>query len=115
MKKMVLLVVLILAVSVVPSMAEFLTPGQDGSLTVPASGTVTAILKLSKNVSAEYVTETNGLGYVVGTTHSSGTKTYASSSGDSKIFSIDGIGTAIPTAAPTGTLSAAFGTGWTAL
>lgn len=72
-------------------------------------------IKLSNNVFLYYETATGGLGYSVATYHSSGTRTYGSSSGDANIYWIDGTGSEAPTA-PTGTASADFVTdGWTAL
>ena len=50
-------------------------------------------IQLSKDVYMAYDGDTtaDGLGYVIGTSHSSGTRTYGSSSGDAKIFWMDGI------------------------
>ena len=80
--------------------------GTDGDLT----------LKLSNNVLLSYKkSATGGLGYSVASYHTSGTRTYGSSSGDANIFWAEG--TAIdPPTAPTGTESANFvNTTWTAL
>lgn len=82
----------------------------DGSLTIGATGA--AVVKLSKNVKLSYKKQTTGLGYSVATYHTSGTKSYASSSGDSKIWAKDG--EVVQPAAPSGTASADF-TGWTPL
>lgn len=114
MKKIALLTVVFFALAVGSAFASFSAADAAGSLTVGSTQTTT--IKLSKGVSAEYGADTtsSGLGYVVGTSHSSGTKTYASSSGDSKIWSKDGTNMATPTTVPTGTASANF-SGWTAL
>jgi len=83
------------------------------------AGTPSMGIKPSKNVTVYYKpsTTTSGTGvisYSVSAYHSSGTKSFASSSGDTKIFMADGIGSAPPTAPAAGS-SAAFGTGWTAM
>lgn len=85
----------------------------DTAGTVTVGSTSTANVKVSKGVSLSYKSQTTGLGYSVATYHSSGTKTFASSSGDSKIWSQNTTAVA-PPAAPSGTASAAF-SGWTAL
>ncbi len=112
MKKIVMMTLLLFAVSAGSALAAFEAGANDGSLALGTTGPAT--VKLSKNVKLDYIAETDGLGYIVGTTHTSGTKTYGSSSGDSKIWSIDGVETALPTTAPSGTASADF-SGWTAL
>jgi len=75
--------------------------------------------QLSTNVLMDYISATDGAGYIVGTFHNKGTRTYGSSSGDTQIFSAvittTGTGIALPTTAPTGTASAAFTSTWTAL
>lgn len=74
-------------------------------------------IQLSKGVGMAYVadTDTDGLGYIVGTSHTSGTRTFASSSGDAKIFFIDAKDSDISGIdVPTGTESADFD-GWSAL
>lgn len=78
--------------------------------------TQTTVAKGSKGVMIEYLADTtnNGQGYVLGSYHSSGTQTYASSSGDTKIYKQDGTGVAVPTGVPTGSNTADF-TGWTAM
>lgn len=70
-------------------------------------------MSLSNNVTLTYNEESSGLGYAVGTYHSSGTRTYAGSSGDSAIYWAEGTGATIPNA-PTGTASANF-SNWTSL
>lgn len=69
--------------------------------------------KGSKGVSVAYLATAQG--YVIGASHSSGTQTYASSSGDTKIFKADGTRVAIPTTAPSGTASASFGNSFSAM
>lgn len=72
--------------------------------------------KLSTNVVVGYSAGNGNLGYVVGTYHTSGTKEYASSSGDAAIWSNDTTKKDLPDA-PTGTASADFKTsdGWSAI
>lgn len=114
MKKIALLSAVLFSMTIGSAFAAFTAADTAGTLLVGTSPRQVA-LKLSKGVSAEYGADTTaGLGYVVGTSHSSGTKTYASSSGDSKIWSKDGTNMATPTTIPTGTASADF-SGWTAL
>lgn len=118
MKKIVFLAALMMAFSFGSAFAETLasdgtySTGQD--LTIAGSaGDLT--LKLSNNVLLSYKKGTNGLGYSVASYHTSGTRTYGSSSGDANIFWAEGTKIA-PPAAPTGTESADFvSTTWTAL
>ena len=116
MKKIALLAVLLLAFSAVSAFAwtakTYDAGSADGTVTVGTTGAVA--VKVSKGVSLAYDAETTGLGYSVGAYHSSGTKTFASSSGDSKIWFTDATGSDIPDA-PSGTDSADFSSGWTAL
>lgn len=84
-----------------------------GTVTVGTSGK-SADVKVSKGVSLAYKSQATGLGYSVATYHSSGTKTFASSSGDSKIWSQNTTAVAPPDA-PSGTASANFTSSWTAL
>lgn len=71
-------------------------------------------VQLSNKVEMNYWPESVGLGYSVAAFHTSGTKTFGSSSGDSKIFWILGIDSPTLPNAPSGTASAGFGS-WTAL
>lgn len=112
MKKITLMTMLLFVVTTGSALASYGEGDTGGSKTI--GSTSTAVVKLSKGVSIDYVSATGGLGYVVGTYHSSGTKTFASSSGDSKIWSKDGTAQSIPSTAPTGTASADF-SGWTGL
>ena len=120
MKKIVWLSIVLFAISTtsafavtVAADATWTAADTDGSIQVGATTTGAAVVKLSKNVKINYTEQAAGLGYSVGTYHISGTKTFASSSGDSKIWTSDTTGATIPTA-PTGTDSANF-SGWTAL
>lgn len=106
MKKIAILALVLMGLSVSSAFAAY-----SGSPKVCGS-TDTLTVQLSNNVSMEYSAATNGLGYVVGAYHSSGTKTFGTSSGDAKIFYTDTTGATLPSA-PTGTASAAFT--WTAL
>jgi hypothetical protein len=67
---------------------------------------------LSNNISLNYLYATDGLGYVLGTYHTSGSRTYGSSSGDTYIFWVDETAGTLP-AAPTGAETAGFS--WTSL
>lgn len=115
MKKIAILAIVMFALSSASAFAwtsgTYAAADAGGTLTV--GSTSTATVKLSKSVSLAYTSQTTGLGYSVGASHSSGTKSFASSSGDSKIWTKDGLTQSVP-AAPVGTSSAAF-SGWTAL
>jgi hypothetical protein len=105
MKKIAILTVLLFMVTVGSSFAAF-PLGDAGTLVVGT--TVKCDLKLSNNVGLAYTAQATGLGYVVATSHSSGTRTYGSSSGDSKIYYIDELDAVSGLTAPTGTASAGF-------
>lgn len=111
MKKITILALVLIAFSSTSVFAW--DAGTNGEATVGTD--VTAKVKLSKSVSIDYAadTTTDGLGYAVATYHSSGTKTFGSSSGDSAIWVFEGTGEAAPDA-PTGTDSADF-SGWNSL
>ena len=120
MKKITCLALLLLALSSVSALAApteagidgtYVAPSGDGSINVGTTQKTT--VKLSKNVLLGYQAETTGLGYAIGTYHSSGTKSFASSSGDSKIWTSDATGATLPDA-PAGTDSADF-SDWDAL
>ncbi|MBJ6724086.1 hypothetical protein [Geomesophilobacter sediminis] len=66
--------------------------------------------KLSTNVQLAYKSSADNSGYTVGTYHTQGTKTYASSSGDATIWTSSTTAKDIP-AAPVGTASADFSGG----
>lgn len=112
MKKIALLAALLLMVTNGSALAAYAAGDDAGSLELGTTAQVT--VKLSKGVELDYIEETDGLGYIVGAYHTSGTKTFASSSGDSKIWSMDGTAEALPTTAPAGTESADF-SDWTPL
>jgi len=76
-----------------------------------AVGTTT--VNTSKNVYVAYKSDTNNSGYAVVTYHDKGTKTYGSSSGDSKVYEKANTGNGCPDA-PVGTASADFSS-WTSL
>jgi len=109
MKKIALLTLLLLSFSAMSALAwtakTYDAGSTDGTVTVGDTGPVD--VKVSKGVSLAYDAAADGLGYAVGTYHSSGTKTFASSSGDSKIWFADVTAQDIPDA-PSGTDSADF-------
>lgn len=77
---------------------------------------VTFTTKLSANVSAAYKADTTaspngGLFYAMATSHSSGTKSYASSSGESRLFMKEAVAATFPAAASSGI----DWTGWTSV
>jgi len=85
-------------------------------------GTPSMGVKPSKNVTVTYNPSTatvpsgNGaLAYSIASYHASGSKSYGSSSGDTKIFATDGTGSTGVTSPETAGASANFGSGWTAL
>ena len=87
----------------------------DSTLTVGTAPN-TLVFKLSKNVLMAYNVFADSTGYAISAYHNKGTKTFGSSSGDSKIF--ENSATKVdPPAAPQGTASAAFTSadGWSAL
>jgi hypothetical protein len=100
------------AVSSAFAVATFTDAGTD-TIGTPSLG-----VKPSKNVKVLYEASstTSGTGvitYSVSAYHTSGTKTFGSSSGDTKIFMIDGIGSA-PAGAPAAGASANYSS-WTAM
>lgn len=83
----------------------------------PPSGQGTAptmSLKSSKGVKLNYLGSSDGTGYIIAGSHTSGTKSYGSSSGDTRIYIADGSEAGIPTTAPVGTASADWGATWSA-
>lgn len=72
-----------------------------------------ATVNTSKNVLINYKSAADNTGYAVATYHNKGTKTYGSSSGDSKVYEKGNTAEGAPLA-PTGTASADF-SGWTSL
>ncbi|RII31667.1 MAG: hypothetical protein CXR30_02310 [Geobacter sp.] len=74
-------------------------------------------VKGSKGVLIDFIADetTEGQGYVLGAYHGSGTQTYATSSGDTKIYKQDATGVSVTDiTVPTGSATADF-TGWTAM
>lgn len=111
MKKLIIVSVALLMTASAAFAAFELADGDGKTL----GSTKTLVVKGSKNVYVDYAADTTaGQGYVLGAYHGSGTKTYGSSSGDTKIYFKDGTAEAIPTTVPTGSESADY-SGWTAL
>lgn len=81
-------------------------------LTIGTS-TNTYTVKGSKGVTVTY--DGAAQGYVLGSYHTSGTQTFGSSSGDTKIFKSDGTNATLPSTIPTGSESATWGSGWAAM
>jgi hypothetical protein len=104
MKKILFLMLFLFVVSVSPVFAAY-SSSQD--ITITDSNDSDFEVQLSSNVLLDYDAATGGLGYSVATYHTSGTRTYGSSSGDSTIFWYDGTAKTAETA-PTGTNSADF-------
>lgn len=77
-------------------------------------GTPAATVKVSKGVSVKYTPEVAGLTYAMSSFHSSGTKSYGTSSGDTRIFMKDSTSLTDPPSAPAANTSADF-SGWTTL
>jgi hypothetical protein len=85
-------------------------------------GTPSMSVKPSKNVTVIYTPSTstvpsgNGaLAYAIASFHASGSKSFGSSSGDTKIFATDGTGNTGLSSPEAAGASAGFSTGWTAL
>jgi len=109
MKKTILiLIAFALAVSIGIAYAGYTT----GSNTW--GSTVTVTFTPSNNVYIDYSNGANGISYTAGSYHKTGSRTFATSSGDTKIYYKGGTNNAIP-AAPAGAGSTADWTGWTAL
>lgn len=83
--------------------------------TTTTVGTPSATVKVSKNVTVRYIPEAAGLTYSMSSFHTSGTKTYATTSGDTKIFMQDSTSIVAPPDAPASGASGAFTSGWTSL
>jgi len=82
--------------------------------TTTTVGTPAASVKVSKNVQIKYTPEDTGLTYSMTSFHTSGTKSYGTSSGDTKIFMKDSTSIESPPAAPAAGASADFSS-WTAM
>ncbi|MEM4711331.1 MAG: hypothetical protein QXL18_05275 [Candidatus Woesearchaeota archaeon] len=76
--------------------------------------TVTVTFTPSNNVYIDYANGTNGISYVAGSYHIKGSRTFGTSSGDTKIYYKEQTGASIPAAPATNTATANF-SGWTAL
>lgn len=112
MKKFIILVAALLMTASAALAAYEVADDADGKT---LGSTKTLVIKGSKGVSVDYAADTSaGQGYVLGAYHASGTKSYGSSSGDTKIYFKDGTAQAIPSTVPTGSQSANFSS-WTAL
>ena len=107
-KKIILAVAFLLAVGVSSGVYAAVTDYTANLSSIGLPG------KLSTNVVLAYGHSTDQSGYVAGTYHLKGTKSFASSSGDSAIFASEVTAFALPDA-PTGTATAGFASGWTAL
>lgn len=67
--------------------ASFLARGTDGSVTIAGTSPVPSlILKPSANVFFSWAVESGGTAYSIGTLHTAGTFTYATSSTDTNIY-----------------------------
>lgn len=88
------------------------SPDENGVVTL---GTVNPLdVRLSSKVQVEYNGEGTGLAYTISTYHESGTRTFGSSSGDSKIYYMEGTAETCPDA-PTSTTDSADFSSWSAL
>lgn len=109
--------------------ADWLDRSDDGSVTIAASVSPTLTIKPSANVFFGWGVETAGTAYSIGTIHTSGTFTYATTSTDTNIYRFENetnanpstdlkvyTGTAqLPPASPdSATDVIAWGAGWTA-
>lgn len=111
MKKMVLLIAAVLTLGVsANSFAAWLTTTTDlGCSTLNLTN-----LKPSANVVLGYKPGGSGVAYTVGTYHSSGSFSYATSSGDTNVFRMPFTSGATPTEPPTAPTTAGAGADWTA-
>jgi uncharacterized protein YxeA len=111
MKKTILF---LLAITCVASTAFAAYQSIENGASIGSTSTTT--IKGSKGVQAIYNadTTTSGQGYTIGVYHSSGTQTYATSSGDTKIYKQDVTGATPTTTVPTGSNTADF-SGWTSM
>ena len=110
--------------------ATWLTRSADGSFAFPTTTSITVFtVKPSANVWIAYGPETTGVAYTLGTLHSSGTFTYASTSTDTNIYrfkndtqssatvgagTYGGAGQLPPNSPPDATSAIAWTAGWTA-
>jgi len=107
----------------------WLDRGTDGSVTFTGgtNGLPNLIVKPSANVFLAWGVETTGVAYVIGTIHTSGTFTYATTSTDTNIYryantsqtsssatTYDGSAQLPPSSPADATTAIAWGAGWTA-
>lgn len=104
----------------------WITPGSDGSATIPRQTSASLVIKPSANVVLGYDTIATGMTYSLGTFHTTGTMSYATTSTDTNIYRFDNAGASSPLAnaiatatkgpnAPaTNSTTVSWGTGWTA-
>ena len=119
MKKILACSIALLAMAATPVFAATgFTQATNGQVQLGKQAGNQTNVPVSTNVQLDYIGDTvgPGLGYILAASHSSGTRTYASSSGDTAVYytgtSMDT--TDVPTTAPTGTASAGFDlTKWT--
>ena len=121
MKKILILALVLVTIPAVSAFAATKVGSEatDGVYTVDAqtSAPVTQkfTVQMSKNVQMFYTAPSGGTSYALTTYHTSGTRTYGSSSGDSRIYYAEGTNETCPDA-PTGTASAAWTSGtWNAM
>lgn len=126
MKKMVFLLVAVLTLGVsancfaAAAAASWLTTAADGSVTLTGGTNAlpNLIVKPSANVKIAWGVETTGVAYSLGTAHSTGTFTYATTSTETNIYRFLNANQASPQAPPNSPADAntsiAWGAGWTA-
>lgn len=118
MKKVIALLAAAVIMSSASAFAAWSTPAGDGTYSYSATnvGTnVAFITKLSANVKIKYNPDTaNGTFYTIGTHHTSGTKSYATSSGDSRLFMKENAAQATAAEPPDAAATPDW-TGWTAV
>ncbi len=108
MKKVLVLSIMIILIVASTSFAAYET----GTKTLGSTDTTT--FTTSNNVYIDYTAGTNGVSYVAGSYHQTGTRTFGTSSGDTRIYWRDGTGQTLPSA-PTTSSGTANWTGWNAL
>lgn len=113
-KTIIALFVCLLATSAAYAAATY-SKVEDG---LEIGATLKTTIKGSKGVLVSYAGDTTsddkGQGYVLGAYHGSGTQTYATSSGDTKMYKQDATKVDPPGTVPIGSATADF-TGWTAM
>lgn len=116
MKKMIMLSIMALLLACGSAFADgSYAPSSGGTLTL--GSTVTVVVKPSANVYTYYQSGgTDGIAYVLSTYHNKGTRSFGTSSGDSKIFYIDTTATNPPSAPTTADGTAEYSAdGWSPL